>query len=279
MALYAFDGTWNEDEADAAKETNVLKFCKCLPPDMNVFYQEGVGTRFGFIGKLLGGVAGAGGRFRISDAKDRLEQYFAEGDRTIDIIGFSRGAALALHFANQVREDMPGADVRFLGLWDTVASFGLPGNDLNIGWALTLPDHVRQCCHAMALDERRGNFTPTRIVPRKGGVIGDRLQEVWFRGVHSDVGGGQCPGLSNITLCWMLRRAKEAGLPIVEAKLKEHEALCDPTAPISKNIDLIKDPKRTIRPTDCVHESVTARGHAGGMEHNDPPPGVMVVRG
>lgn len=53
MVLYAFDGKWNEDEADEAKETNVLKFCKCLPLDMRVFYLEGVGTR---IAKSLSGV-------------------------------------------------------------------------------------------------------------------------------------------------------------------------------------------------------------------------------
>ena len=68
MALYAFDGTWNEDEDEKAKETNVPVFCKCLPLDMNVFYLEGVGTRIGFIGKLLGGVAGVGGPFRIARA-------------------------------------------------------------------------------------------------------------------------------------------------------------------------------------------------------------------
>ncbi|THJ18171.1 MAG: DUF2235 domain-containing protein [Nitrospira sp. CG24B] len=60
MALYAFDGTWNADETDKAKETNVLKFCKCLLLDMNVFYLEGVGSRIGFIGKLPGGIMGVG---------------------------------------------------------------------------------------------------------------------------------------------------------------------------------------------------------------------------
>lgn len=279
MALYAFDGTWNEDEAEEAKETNVLAFCKCLPLDMNVFYLEGVGTRLGFIGKLLGGVTGVGGYLRIHEAKQQLDRYFAEGDRTVDIIGFSRGAALALHFANQVQEEQPGAEIRFLGLWDVVASFGLPGNDLNIGWHLTLPDNVKKCCHAMALDERRRNFTPTRVVPRKGGVLGDRLQEVWFRGVHSDVGGGQCPGLSNIALCWMLRRAKEAGLPVDEAKLHAHEALCNPDAPISKNFDPKQDPQRTINSGDCVYESVRARGHSGGMVYNDPPSSCVIVHG
>ncbi|MBS0150271.1 MAG: DUF2235 domain-containing protein [Nitrospira sp.] len=279
MALYAFDGTWNDDEADEAKETNVLQFRKCLSPGTNAFYLEGVGTRLGFIGKLLGGVTGAGGHFRIHEAKQQLDQYFAQGDRTVDIIGFSRGAALALHFANQVQKEQPGADVRFLGLWDTVASFGLPGNDLNIGWDLTLPDYVKHCYHAMALDERRRNFTPTRIVSRKGGVLGDRLQEVWFRGVHSDVGGGQSLGLSNIALCWMLRRAEKSGLPVDEAKLQAHVASCDPEAPISKNFDPKKDPQRTILPGDCVHESVKPRGNQGGNTHNDPPPGVRIIHG
>jgi uncharacterized protein (DUF2235 family) len=270
VALYAFDGTWNVDEADEIKETNVLAFCKCLPLDMNVFYLEGVGTRIGFIGKLLGGVGGIGGRFRIARAMEELNKYFSEGDRTVDIIGFSRGAALALHFANQVR---------FLGLWDTVACFGLPGNDLNIGWDLTLPDNVKHCYHAMALDERRGNFCLTRVVSKNGGVIGDRLQEVWFRGVHSDIGGGQCPGLSNIALCWMLRRAKEAGLPVDEDKLKQHERMCDSDAVVSKSFDPIKDPQRTINPGDFVHESVKARGNLGGRVHNDPPAGVRIAHG
>lgn len=258
MALYAFDGTWNVDEADEIKETNVLAFCKCLLLDMRVFYLEGVGSRLGFIGKLLGRMTGIGGRFRIARAMEQLKQYFAEGDHTIDIIGFSRGAALALHFANQIQEEKPGAEVRFLGLWDTVACFGLPRNDLNIAWDLTLADNVKKCYHAMALDERRRNFCLTRVVPRKCGAIGDRLREVWFRGVHSDIGGGQCPGLSNIALSWMLRRAKEAGLPIVEDKLKHHELMCDPGAVVSKSFDPKKDPQRTINPANFVHESVTA---------------------
>ncbi len=60
MALYALDGMWDGDEAEEAKETNVRKFCLCLSPDMNVFYLEGVGTRGGLIGRLLGGAMGAG---------------------------------------------------------------------------------------------------------------------------------------------------------------------------------------------------------------------------
>lgn len=79
MALYAFHGTWNVDKADEIKETNVLAFCKFLPLDMEAFYLEGVGSRLGFIRKLLGGLAGACGRFRIARAMEQLNQYFAEG--------------------------------------------------------------------------------------------------------------------------------------------------------------------------------------------------------
>lgn len=102
---------------------------------------------------------------------------------------------------------------------------------------------------------------------------------MWFRGVHSDIGGGQCPGLSNIALCWMLRRAKEAGLPIDEDKLKQHEALCNADAAVSKSFDPIKDPQRTINPEDFVHESVKARGYSGGRVHNDPPSGGRIAYG
>jgi hypothetical protein len=58
MALYAFDGTWNEDEANEAKDTNVVKFSDAYAG--RKFYLEGVGTRLGFVGKILGGVTGAG---------------------------------------------------------------------------------------------------------------------------------------------------------------------------------------------------------------------------
>lgn len=142
-----------------------------------------------------------------------------------------------------------------------------------------MPGAVQKCYHAMALDERRGNFEPTRVKsPRGGPSTEGRLEEVWFRGVHSDVGGGQSIGLSSITLCWMIKRALSDGLPIDEVELGRFEALRNPDASISENFDPKKDPARKIKPTDLVHETVRARGNAGGMEHNDPPSGLKVVR-
>lgn len=276
MALYAFDGTWNEDEEGEGKNSNVVKFRDAY--DGERFYLEGVGTRVGFLGKVLGGVGGAGGRVRIKEARKAVERNFDTGDRTIDIVGFSRGAALALHFANKVFDRFDGAPIRFLGLWDVVASFGVPGNRINIAWKLRLPDSVERCCHAMALDERRGNFPVTRIRARAGGrSTEDRLEEVWFRGVHSDVGGGKNPELSSIALCWMLSRAQAAGVPILEAELRRHEARCNPDGEISKNFDPKKDPPRVVEADDLVHDSVRPRGSAGGKFHNDPPEGLARV--
>ena len=280
MALYAFDGTGNEDEEDNEEDTNVRIMSTSGAYDGKPHYYKGVGTKFGLLGKFFGGVLGLGGRSRISKALKDLDRNFAAGDKTIDIIGFSRGAAMALHFANKVNDKKDGAAIRFLGLWDVVASFGIPGNRWNVAWDLTLPDNVQKCYHAMALDERRGNFKPTRVKAPKGGRSTDgRLQEVWFRGVHSDVGGGQCIGLSSIALCWMMKLALKNGLPVNEKKLHEYEGKNDPGAPISENLDPVKDDLRKIESTDCVHESVQPRGTTGDIEHNDPPEGLTKISG
>src|SRR4249919_572970 len=105
MALYAFDGTWN-DEKDAGRydlNTNVVRF-KDLYAGTKFFY-KGVGTKHGTVGKFLGGAFGVGGHERIDEARRDMEKQFAAGDRAIDITGFSRGAALAVHFANVIADD------------------------------------------------------------------------------------------------------------------------------------------------------------------------------
>jgi hypothetical protein len=248
------------------RDSNVRKFSHAYTDRR--FYLEGIGTRHGFVGKFVGAATGKGGKIRIVEALEELDRNFADGYYDIDITGFSRGTALALHFANEIHEEGSGAAVRFLGLWDVVASFGIPGNDLNINWTLTLPDNVRKCYHAMGLDERRENFPLARVRTSSGAPAGERLQEVWFRGVHSEVGGARTIGLTCITLGWMLRRAREDGLPIDDAAIRKWEAECDAGASIWPNDD--------FKPG---HESVRPRGTVGGAEHNDPPPGVVIARG
>lgn len=195
MALYAFNGTWNSEKTDVVttpdneyqSNTNVLKFRDAYA-GTNGYYTNGVGTRFGFLGRVFGGAFGVGGHDRINDAIGHLRARLAAGDTTIDVIGFSRGAALALAFTNRVyprvidpRTGKPPV-IRFVGVWDVVGSFGIPINlgpflfqEYNLGYSLKLPPTVEHSFHAMALDERRQTFRVTRL---KGAC------EVWFRGAH-----------------------------------------------------------------------------------------------
>jgi uncharacterized protein (DUF2235 family) len=144
MAPYAFDGTGNKDNPGDGKDTNVLKFYQAYEEGYRAegkcFYVAGVGTRWGKLGKLLGAVFGAGGHKRIREAMKALEKNFKKGDTATDIIGFSRGAAVALEFANEIHDQRVNGvkepPIHFLGLWDTVASFGLPGNNVNLGYHL-----------------------------------------------------------------------------------------------------------------------------------------------
>ena len=276
MGLYAFDGTWNENSPKDAKDTNVVKFCDAYAGSK--WYVEGPGTRFGFVGKFFGGVFGAGGKQRVEEAYKELEKNFRAGDEVIDIVGFSRGSALALDFANTIhKQGVLGKSepaIRFVGVWDVVPSFGIPGNDTNLGYVLTLPPSVKKCFHAMALDERRQNFKVQRVVTTvdNAGAEG-RIYEVWFRGVHSDVGGGNGnDGLSTIALCWMYKRAMSCKLPIPMAELQRRQGQTNPSAGISKDFDPSKDPYRPIPWTDVVHQSVAIRAGA-----NNPPAGLKVM--
>ena len=272
MALYAFDGTWNEDEQVENQDTNVVRFTE-LYAGLDVEYLEGVGTRWGAIGRAMGGLFGLGGRTRIDEMYDDLCENWQEGDREIDIIGFSRGAALAVHFANKIAEDgiklkagdRVNASIRFLGLWDIVGSFGLALNnvmdfqEINLGWDIdSVSGVVKSCGHAMALDERRESFGVTRLNPG-----GDKpgITEIWFRGVHSDIGGGNSnEGRSNIALNWMLDQALAAGVPINRNKrLKERYAFIDPMAKVSENSDVKRDKRREVLDGDQYHPTASGR--------------------
>ena len=107
MALYAFDGTCNEDDTNEEKgvseDTNVCDFREAYI--VKTEYLAGVGTRLGGLGRFFGGVFGAGGQTRIEEMYAFLETNWSNNDKTIDIIGFSRGAALAVHFANVIEKN------------------------------------------------------------------------------------------------------------------------------------------------------------------------------
>jgi hypothetical protein len=266
MALYAFDGTSNSDDGPEAEDTNVVRFREVYA-GADFEYLAGVGTRLGAVGQVLGGLFGSGGRTRIEEMYDTLSENFTQGDQQIDIIGYSRGAALAVHFANKIAKQgingTPNPSIRFLGLFDLVASFGLSYNNvldfqkMNLFWDVeTVPSNVLNCCHAMAMNERREAFDITRL---RADSSNTKLTEMWFRGVHGDIGGGNGNiARSNIALQWMLAVAHQANAPINQVRAGEPRYNFDANqlAPISANKDLKVDRHRKIEAEDKLHPSV-----------------------
>lgn len=261
MALYAFDGTWNTEKTkdNTNLNTNVVRFKNAYQENEHKeqFYIQGVGTRLKWLGRVIGGAFGAGELPRLDEAYKKLCANWDGGDHIIDIVGFSRGAATTLDFCHLVQrrgiQDPNDSNVvvearpkiRFVGLWDVVPAFGLGflGNQaLNFGHRLTVPTRdIDYCFHALALDERRPSFIPTRLTG---------AYEVWFRGVHSDIGGGNGNlGLNDIALKWMMSKAKDAGLPISDANI----AALDPEPDTRPNNDPLLLDIRNIGPADRRH--------------------------
>jgi len=118
-------------------------------------------------------------------------------------------------------------DIEFVGVWDTVDAYGLPIDELAILWdrflyPIRFPDHdlserVKRACHAVSVDDERLTFHPllwNETYPEGRKV--PEIEQVWFPGVHSDVGGGYPESeLALLSLDWMMSRveAKSTGAP------------------------------------------------------------------
>jgi len=109
--------------------------------------------------------------------------------------------------------------IRFLGVWETVGALGIPENLDPFGFLknryqfhdTTLSPEVARAVQALAIDEQRDNFFPTLWTPEEG-TDEARVSQVWFPGVHADVGGGyKETELSNATLRWMISEAQTCG--------------------------------------------------------------------
>jgi uncharacterized protein (DUF2235 family) len=208
-----------------------------------VFYQSGVGTGGDQVSKIAAGALGLGLSRNMRDAYAFICNNYMDGDE-IFLFGFSRGAYTArcigglIGFVGLIgKRDLDrfmelwkaykekdaaalaGFDTRkkdvaikCIGVWDTVGSVGIPADvaELDVffkkyyGFFDTdLGLHVEHAFHAVALDERRKNFAPT-LWMQKPGAVNQELKQVWFAGVHCDVGGGYAEhGASDIPLAWM----------------------------------------------------------------------------
>jgi uncharacterized protein (DUF2235 family) len=255
--VLCLDGTNNKY---VATNTNVVKLYAMLDRTSNdqlAYYQPGIGTMppAGMWGRLQKRIVTALDlaiawllEEHVCDAYRFLMRYYEEGDR-IYIFGFSRGAYTArvlaamlykvgllskgneelvpfawemfIHKSSLDQEPCAGfrrtfareVTVHFLGLWDTVSSVGWAWNPSHYQYTANNPG-VTTIRHAVALDERRAYF-----VQNLWGS-GPDVEQVWFPGVHCDVGGGYPDGtLSTLGLAWMTREAKAHGLhtdPVAE---------------------------------------------------------------
>lgn len=116
----------------------------------------------------------------------------------------------------------PTPDIQFMGCWDTVGALGIP-DEVNVirKWFrpekyifndTTLSDNVLVARHALSIDEMRRSYAPT-LWDETEDNAGRDIKQVWFPGVHANVGGGYpIRDLSDITLEWMINEAKAAGL-------------------------------------------------------------------
>ena len=258
--VLCLDGTSNQF---AEVNTNVVKLYAMLDrarPDQLSYYQPGIGTmappgvwgklKRWFVTRLDLAIAWLLSD-HVTDAYRFLMRYYQKGDR-IFIFGFSRGAYtaravaamitkvglltqgneelipfawdifrrhdngdVATGFKKTFSRDVP---IHFLGLWDTVSSVGWAWAPQHYQFTMNNPG-VAIVRHAVALDERRAFFVQNLW----GTNPPTDLDQVWFPGVHCDVGGGGYPenesGLSATALQWMTGKAEAAGL-IIDPMMK-----------------------------------------------------------
>jgi uncharacterized protein (DUF2235 family) len=160
------------------------------------------------------------------------------------------------------------ATIKFLGVWDTVASILVPRPDRLVPALQTLPytrtnKSVEVFRHAMAIDERRRMFRLSRWAEPQPFVANpfdsaavraeQDIRQVWFAGTHSDIGGGypeSQSGLSKFPLAWMIDEAVAHGLKINVA-MRNNLVLGQPRTG-GKNVYVAPDCRAPI------HDSLTA---------------------
>ncbi len=268
---FCADGTW--DSSTSHTNVYKIYKAMTLSGDQIPLYDDGVGADTKPLEHLIGGAFGTGLWSKIKDGYKKIAHVYDSGD-SVYLFGFSRGAYTARSLAGMIAAcglptenfsddlvdtafdayrkknerqkyldklkgcNMEQATIQMVGVWDTVGSLGIPAaigqiDPLAYGFLDTsLHPDVRHAYHALAIDEKRAQFPATLWKPET--APGQVLEQVWFCGVHSDVGGGEpedAPGataLSDITLAWMISKAIECGLQFDAEVLKQYPVPLDP---------------------------------------------------
>ncbi|AOA57947.1 T6SS phospholipase effector Tle1-like catalytic domain-containing protein [Acinetobacter larvae] len=211
---------YGQSEVDDALQKTLINNAKKLENELAAYALSQKNTAFAELNKNL--------------AQHRLIKKI-----NYSAIGFSRGAALARAFTNQIiwqcDADCDGLkyatypiEFKFLGLFDTVASFGLPATNLNNnvtfeGRDLVVDERVQKCVQLVAGNEQRFSFPLDLISSKDGTMRNPNWSEIVYPGMHSDIGGGYQPDTSGdgvsdnfarITLKKMLDEALTAGVKL-----------------------------------------------------------------
>ncbi len=258
-------------------------------------YEEERGT----VRAAMDQATGYGLRRNVEQAYRFLMAAHEPGDR-VYLFGFSRGAFTVRSLAGMLhrcgllppsatnlveyasrRYHHPGADagmdaegdagfratfaracpVHFIGVWDTVASLLL---NAGRAWHDTgLTPETAFACQAVAIDERRRDFPPC-LWDETSRRDGQGLEQVWFAGAHSDVGGWYDErGLSNLALQWMLGKARACGLHVDADALESPAHRGDPLGTMHESFGgfwRFRGSRRRVLPRGArIHRSVVAR--------------------
>lgn len=178
--------------------------------------------------------------------------------------------------------DLIGVPVHFMGIWDSVKAAGLLR--WNVRWLYTrrLPN-VGRVRHAVSIDEKRRPYEEYLVLPpEEAGAPGPLIDEVWFAGVHSDVGGTfeDDPKLPTVTLKWMVDGALDADLLIKDRTYAKHLTL-EPDHALGTvhrmgRVWALLTYRRRHVPRDAqVHESVRLRVESEAEYGERIPSGVI----
>jgi uncharacterized protein (DUF2235 family) len=221
------DGTGQE--GGEGTNSNVYKLFNMVldrSPEQVAFYDRGLGTGWR---KITGNAAGMGISHNIRECYEFIFENYVAGDQ-IYLFGFSRGATTVrslsgfIHLFGILPKSRRELIEQAYGIYKTVAALGVPIKSIDVvidkipffmhGFHdLRLSQSVENAYHALAIDDERKTFHPTLWDPE---ITTDQtMKQVWFCGMHTDVGGGYPEQeLSDIALEWMLRMAEKNGLRI-----------------------------------------------------------------
>lgn len=288
------DGTCDKPDTDS----NVYRLFKAavVSHDQFSYYHDGLGVDGLPIDRLLGAEFGLGLCNIIKSCYATLAHIYEAGD-SIFLFGFSRGAFTARAISGMVSaiglpsgaitagfvddafeayrdpEKRPDLTVKYsmvipqitmVGVWDTVSAVGLlgapdGGTDPLDGFIdAQLHPCIQNAFHALSIDEKRREFAPL-LWAQLPAASNQVLDQTWYCGVHSDVGGGYSDGeIAFIPYAWMASKAAALGLVLTPFPTMPEVKFA--LAPIHDGTKGNEDswsvlwgfPKHRIIPTDAV---------------------------